>query len=531
MLVELNIRNLGVIESANIQFGQGFTAVTGETGAGKTMIIEAINLLVGGRSETGMVRHGADEARVEGRFIDPEAENDDEAEVILARVIPAEGRSRAYVNGNLATVSGLAELGARLVDLHGQHAHQSLLGERAQRAALDTFGRIDLSHVSAAKAALAECESALAALGGDEQSLNREADLLRYQLDEITGAGLDNPLEDEVLRREEELLGDVVAGREALASALAAVEDDDAAGDLLRRALAVVRQRAVGAAFVSRLEALAAEAAELGRDMRAALDGLDEDPGRLAEIGERRRLLRELCRKYGPALADVIAFEADARERLAGIEGRSGRIAELEARREALRAELLGAQRTVATARKKHAPKLAKAVEQRLGDLALGNARVKIEVPESASDPAGDGVVILLAANPGSPPAPLSKVASGGELARVMLALRLVLTQAPPTLVFDEVDAGIGGTAAVAVGNALREVSRGHQVFVVTHLAQVAARADVQVGITKEVSRNQTRVTATILGKAERVEEIARMLSGGEAKEAAKRTAREMLSA
>ena len=161
----------------------------------------------------------------------------------------------------------------------------------------------------------------------------------------------------------------------------------------------------------------------------------------------------------------------------------------------------------------------------------MGNARVKIEVPESASDPAGDGVVILLAANPGSPPAPLNKVASGGELARVMLALRLVLTQAPPTLVFDEVDAGIGGTAAVAVGNALREVSRGHQVFVVTHLAQVAARADVQVGITKEVSRNQTRVTATILGKAERVEEIARMLSGGEAKEAAKRTAREMLSA
>ena len=526
MLTELHIRNLGVIDSVTLQFGQGFTAFTGETGAGKTMIIEAINLLVGGRADAGMVRHGCDEARVDGRFIDPTTDD----EVILSRVIPSDGRSRAYIDGAPATVGALAEVGARLVDLHGQHAHQSLLGERAQRAALDAFGNVDLSAIVAAKEELSEIDSALGALGGDEQSRNREIDLLRFQVREIEEARIESADEDERLRREEDALGDVTANREALAAVHSLLGEEGAAGDLVGKALAVVATRAVAEPVAARLAALVAEVRDLAAEARGLAEGLEDDPERLAEIGERRRLLRDLCRKYGPDLVDVVRFGGEAAVRLAELESHGETVAALTSRRADVLQRLAAAQKTVAAARRKAAPKLAKAVETRLRDLALPHAEIRIEVPESASDPAGDGVCFLIAANPGNPPAPLAKVASGGELARVMLALRLVLTQAPPTLVFDEVDAGIGGSAAVAVGDALRDVSRNHQVFVVTHLAQVAARANVQVGIAKSVKQKETFVRAGVLEGDARVEEVARMLSGGQAKASALQTARDMLA-
>ncbi len=527
MLAELHIRNLGVIDSVTLQFSKGFTAFTGETGAGKTMIIEAINLLVGGRAEAGMVRHGCDEARVDGRFIDPETDD----EVILSRVIPSDGRSRAYIDGAPATVGGLAEIGSRLVDLHGQHAHQSLLGERAQRNALDTFGSVDLSDLLGAKADLATIDTSLAALGGDEQSRNREIDLLRFQVAEITEARIESGDEDDRLRREENLLGDVAANREALHAVNAFLGDEGAAGDLVGQALAAVANREVAAELHERLVALVAEVRDLAAESRLVAERLDDDPARLAAIGERRRALRDLCRKYGPELADVVRFGEEARERLAELESHGETVAELQKRRNEALGRLRTAQKSVAAARRKAAPKLAKAVETRLRALALPHAEIRIEVPESENDPAGDGVNILISANPGNPPAPLNKVASGGELARVMLALRLVLTQAPPCLVFDEVDAGIGGSAAVAVGEALRQVSRRHQVFVVTHLPQVAATADVQVGIVKTVKQKETFVRAGVLSVEDRVEEIARMLSGGQAKASALQTARDMLGA
>jgi DNA repair protein RecN (Recombination protein N) len=526
VLTELHIRNLGVIDSVTLQFSRGFTAFTGETGAGKTMIIEAINLLVGGRAESGMVRHGSDEARVDGRFIDPETDD----EVILSRVIPIDGRSRAYIDGAPATVGALGELGARLVDLHGQHAHQSLLGERAQRLALDAFGAIDLSAVEAVKRELAEIDAGLGALGGDEQSRNREIDLLRFQVGEISDARIVGPSEDEDLRREEEVLGDVTANREALAAVNALLGDEGAAGDLVARALAMVSNRAVAGEVAGRLAALAAEINDLTAEARNLTERLEDDPERLAVIGERRRLLRDLCRKYGPELADVVRFGDEAATRLVELESHGETVASLLARRGEAAGRLASAQAAVASARRKAAPKLARAVETRLRELALPHAELRVEVPASPSDPAGDAVCFLISANPGTPPAPLAKVASGGELARVMLALRLVLTQAPPTLVFDEVDAGIGGSAAVAVGEALRQVSRQHQVFVVTHLAQVAACADVQVGIAKTVKQKETFVRAHVLGGEGRVEEIARMLSGGQAKASALQTARDMLA-
>jgi DNA repair protein RecN (Recombination protein N) len=530
MLAELNIRNLGIIDSATIQFDSGFTAFTGETGAGKTMIIEAINLLVGGRSEAGMVRHGCTEARVEGRFIDPANSDPDTNEVILCRVIPADGRSRAYINGNLATVGGLAEIGARLVDLHGQHAHQSLLHEKAQREALDTFANIDLSPIAEAKRRVVEIDEALAGLGGDEQSRNREIDLLRFQVEEILAAEPAGPDEDEELRKEEELLGNVLANRESVGRARDLLADEAAASDLIRQALAHLHQRDTFPDLEQRLVALAAEAEDIAAEMRGMVEGMEEDPQRLAWVSERRRTLKDLCRKYGPTLADVQVFLDGASKRLADLESHDERARELDSQRVAALAALQAAATKVGNARKKAAPMMAKAVEARLRELALPTAEVGIVVPVSSSDPSGEAVNFLITTNPGSPPAPLAKVASGGELARVMLALRLVLTQAPPTLVFDEVDAGIGGRAAVAVGAALREVARHHQVFVVTHLPQVAAQSSTQVGISKTVKKNATFASARVLSHDERVDELARMLSGGEAEKAAIEHARELLA-
>ncbi|MEY2740464.1 MAG: repair protein RecN [Actinomycetota bacterium] len=521
MLAELHIEDLGVIESLDLVLDAGLTALTGETGAGKTMLVEAISLLVGGRADAGVVRPGAAEARVEGRFVD----GDDE--VVLARVVPTDGRSRAYVNGRLATVAQLAEHGARLVDLHGQHAHQSLLGAAAQRDALDAHAGIDLGPLRAARARVTEIDAALATLGGDERARAREIDLLRFQVEEIAAAGLAEADEEERLEREEDLLADAVAHREALWRAVAALVDDGGATDAVGGAVQALAGREALAAADARLRGAQAELDDIAAELRALAESIEEDPGRLAEVRERRGLLVDLRRKYGATLAEVIAYGDDAARRLAELEGYEARAAGLDADRAAAAAELGRCEAAVGEARRAAAPALASAVERHLGALAMPHARLSVEV----GDGAGDEVTFLLAANPGAPLAPLSKVASGGELARTMLGLRLVLTRAPDTLVFDEVDAGIGGSAAVAVAEALARLGRRHQVLVVTHLAQVAAAATTQVGVAKRVSKGATFAEARILAGDERVDEVARMLSGGVAKDSAVRHARELIDA
>jgi DNA repair protein RecN (Recombination protein N) len=528
VLTELHIEDLGVIHRLDLRFGPGLTVFTGETGAGKTMLVEAIELLVGGRADAGVVRSGAPEARIEGRF---ELGDD---EVVLARVVPADGRSRAYVNGRLATVSTLAELGAQLVDIHGQHAHQSLLGPATQRAALDRFAGVDDAPLRAARARLTEIDASLAALGGDQRSRARELDLLGFQLDELDHAALDDPREDVALASLEEVLGGAQAHRDAAVTALAALSGDDqgCAIDGLRAALAAVQGRAPFDEVTERLAALVEEADDLAADLRRAADAIDDDPGRLAEVVERRQHLRTLRRKYGDTLAEVIAFRDEARRRWDELHGYEGHVARLEIeRREGELAERAAAA-VVARARRAAAASLAAAVEQRVRNLAMPHAVLAVTVGD---DDPGDDVVFELAANPGSPPQPLTKVASGGELARTMLALRLVLTEAPATLVFDEVDAGIGGSAATAVGEALADLGRRHQVFVVTHLAQVAALADTQVRVSKAVvgrgGAATTVAEAELLAGDDRVAEVARMLSGTPESAAALEHARALLAA
>ncbi|NDD61181.1 MAG: hypothetical protein EBZ46_02905 [Actinobacteria bacterium] len=464
MLVELRIEQLGVIDEVTVVFGDGLTVLTGETGAGKTMIVEAINLLVGQRADASMVRAGADELRVEGRFV-----LGDGTDRVLCRVVPRDGRSRAYVDGRLATVATLAEFGADLVDI---------------------------------------------------------------QVDEIRNAHLDDPDEDASLERQIDLLQGAESHRESLRAAIAALVDDDGAVDRLAAGTAALGRGEAMREHAERIRELQALVADLADDMRRVLDEVDEDPQRLAALVERRQLLFDLRRKYGDDVAAVIAYGAESAARLAELESWEARAGELDRRRQAALAEVQKQAARVRAAREKAAPRLAKEVEGHLARLALAGARVQVQVgTDVVGDPAGDEVTFLMAANPGSEPAALARVASGGELARAMLALRLVLTQAPATLVFDEVDAGIGGAAAVAVADALADLGARHQVLVVTHLAQVAAQAAHQVAIAKEVRKGITFATARTLHDDERVDEVARMLSGDLAVESAVEHARNLLNA
>ena len=516
MLTELHIENLGVIERVELTLGAGLTAVTGETGAGKTMLVEAIELLVGGRADSSMVRHGTREARIDGRFVTA-----DGLERVLTRVIPAEGRSRAYLDGRLATVSSLGEVAADIVDLHGQHAHQSLLSTATQRSALDEFGDVDLEELRIARGRLTEIDAELAALGGDERARAREIDLLRYQVDELDTADVTDPAEDELLDSEESLLADATAHREAAAAATAFLSDDGGARDGLAAALGAVEGRAPFDDEASRLRDLLAEVDDLSADIRSHGESIDEAPERLAAIRERRQLLKNLRRKYGDDLESVMAFHADIADRLRELEHFDQRAAELDAQRQTALAGERRAAEAVGRRRREVGPQLAAAVEAELHRLAMPHAAIAVEVGEHADDHPGDRVQFLLAANPGSPLLPLTRVASGGELARAMLALRLVLSSATSpdvgrerTLVFDEVDAGIGGAAAQAIGEALAELGRSHQVLVVTHLAQVAARATTQISVAKSVEDGHTFATAVAIDGEVRVGEIARMLSG-----------------
>jgi DNA repair protein RecN (Recombination protein N) len=521
VLVELAVRDLGVIAEARVVLAPGMNVLTGETGAGKTLVVDAIELLVGGRADSISVRTGADEAWIEGRFVT------DDDEVVAARAVPRNGRSRAYIGGQLATVGNLAELGAELVDLHGQHAHQSLLKGAAQRAALDRFGGIDLEPLQQARRSLQQIASELAALGGDERARAREIDLLRYQIDELDAAQLTDPDEDAKLAAEEDALADAAAHRVAAAQAMAALTDEGGAADPVGAAIGLLAGRAPFAAHEERLRALAAEISDIAGELRDAAEAIDEDPERLEAVRERRQLLVDLRRKYGDTLDEVMTEADRLRARLAELEDHDRRAAVLDEQLAEARKAQASAAAQVAEARRAAAPRLAAEVESHLHQLALPKAALEVRV--DGPDPADD-VAFLLSANPGTEPLPLSKVASGGELARTMLALRLVLTSSPPTLVFDEVDAGIGGRAADAVGRALGGLARDRQVLVVTHLPQVAAYADAHLQVSKHSDDHATVARVAALGPDGRIVELSRMLSGRPESETARRHAEELLA-
>lgn len=506
MITELVVRDLGVFADTRLVVGAGLTALTGETGAGKSLVVGAIQLLLGARADASVVRPGADEATIDGRFV-----ADDGEEIVLTRVVPADGRSRAYVNGRPVTVAELGERGTALVELHGQHAHQQLLRADTQRQALDRFAGVDLAPLRELRAALAGIDQALEELGGDERTRAREMDLLRYQLTELDGAALDDPDEDVRLDEEEDVLGDAVAHREAGTGATETLVGDDGVVDRLQNVIAAVAGRSPFAEVASRLRSAAEELSEAAHDLRGTAETIADDPERLGAIRERRQLLADLRRKYGETMAEVIDERERIRSRLDELEGHDERASRLTDERAQVEARAAAAAAVVAKARRAAAPALAGGIQERLRSLAMPHARVEVAV--DGADPA-DTVRFLLAANPGGDPQPVAKVASGGELSRATLALRLELTAGPPSLVFDEVDAGIGGEAAWAVGAALAALARRHQILVVTHLPQVAAFADAQLRVSKDADGSTTAARVDVLDDDDRLEELARMLSG-----------------
>ena len=526
-LRELHVIDLGIVDDLTLLLGPGLTAITGETGTGKTLLVEALDLLLGGRADASIVRTGAREARVEGRFEEP-----DGTERILARVLPADGRSRAYVDGRLATATELSSVGAGLVELHGQHAHQRLLQPASQRAALDRYvgepAAAALAELRAARAEDRQLAAELAALGGDERARARELDLVRFQIEEIDAARLDDPAEDVALEAEEALLADAAAHREALAVAFQALEGP--AVEALGEAIGALDDRAPFVEVVGRLRAAQAEVTELERELRLAAEAIADDPRRFEEVRTRRRTLRDLQRKYGETLADVIAFAASTRARAAELEGYEERATALERARAAAQERAAAAATTLSAARRQAAGPLSEAVTGHLRDLAMPKARLTVVLePAPMTEDGADAVTFLLAPNPGEPPKPLARAASGGELSRAMLALRLVLTEGPPSLVFDEVDAGIGGEAGTAVGRLLADLVPRHQVLCVTHLAQVAAYAQTQVAVEKVEQDGRTVARAAVVEGEERVVELSRMLAGLGESAHARRHAAELL--
>ena len=541
-LRELTVENLAVVESVRLALAPGFTVLTGETGAGKSLVVDAVALALGARASTDQVRAGADAARVEAIFDAPPPQPDDaladviaagEGSVIVRREVGADGRSVARVNDRTVTVGGLASLGARLGEIHGQHDQQRLLEPAHQLALLDGFAANAalVAAVGDAYRAWRAVAAASAELLTDPHDLARRVELLRHQVDEIVAAS-PRPGEDaelEAALRAAEHAETIVR---SAAEAVAGLRDDGGTGDALagvERSLAAAAQHDERfVPLVDRAAALAAEASELARDV------MDLDPAARAAAEERLALLYDLRRKYGDTLESVIAFGEESAAELERLENQEGERERLRTE-EAERLRALDSAATALTASRRTAAEgLSAAVNAELPPLGLPADAFGVELGAVETGPSGaDHVTFTFAPNPGEPARPLGRIASGGEASRLSLALKVVLAAADetPLLVFDEVDAGVGGRNAAALGERLRSLSAYHQVLCVTHLPQVAAHADAHVVIGKRVADGRTLTEARVLSADDRSKELAAMLAGEEAGEEAHAAAQALLRA
>ena len=592
MLRHLRATNFAILSDVEIELGIGMNVLTGETGAGKSLIVEAVNLLRGGRASADIPRTGTDEAVVEATVEVPEDLRarvadvlegaglpNEGSEVFIRRLIQRGGRSRCYVNGALTTAARLGELGALLIDLSGQHQHQGLVDPGRHLEILDLFsgGAVEVAAMQAAWAELKRCDEAVAALGGDERAREARLDYVRYQLEELDAANL-QPGEDQTIDIERARLASVdqLQGAARTAEELLYGGDDSArdrvaaASREVERAVrtdptldTVVRQ-------LGEIETLIDDAAD---QLRSYADKLEGDPERLAYLDERLAMIRRLTRKHGVSLDEVIAKAIELRTELAALTGRDEKLAEAQAARKKAETVALAAAAALTKTRTKAARKLEKDVNAALGDLGMGAAKLSVVIEPRlgagigvagigatagggaergvAADRSGSGagvgggvmafgptgadrIELMLAANQGEDRRPLTKVASGGELSRIMLALKLALRRADEvaTYVFDEVDTGIGGSTAQVVGAQIRAVAStdsGRQVLCVTHLPQIAAYADHHFHVEKTELGGRTETHVRKLTGTARKDELARML-GGQATSKAKAHAAELLA-
>lgn len=530
MLRELHIHRLGVIESADLRLDEGLTVVTGETGAGKTLVLSALGLLTGARADTGLVRAGEDDAVVEGVVVpsDPgEWGTAPGEELVVSREVPADGRSRARINGRLAPASALTELLGEDVEIHAQHEHVRLARHEVQRRLLDRWAGEPHARNLAAHAdawrELARLRDARARAEQDGRDRARELAMLRHELEEIDRAELD-PALDEHLDDAIDVLAHAEDYREAGALAASAFGDDGAA-EAIATGLAALR-RLPGAddgpwaEQRDRAAGLLEDLRDVAATLRDLVGDVDADPRRLAELQARKRVVTDLCRRFGPAVADVLAFAEQSRTRLAELELADAEAGDLDDRLTAAQAAAEATAEAVRRGRVQAGSTLEDAVRGHLADLAMPQASFEVDVQDAELGPHGaDGIRFLLAPNPGEPAAELAKAASGGERSRVSLAIEVALAdvQDAKVLVFDEVDAGIGGSTALAVGQKLARLARGRQVLCVTHLAQLAAFADAHHVVEKGLAGGRTITTVRAVdGDDARAAEIARMLSGAD---------------
>ncbi|GAA4755786.1 DNA repair protein RecN [Modestobacter marinus] len=567
-LSELHIHGLGSIDDVTLELGRGLTVVTGETGAGKTMVVTGLSLLFGGRADQGRVRAGV-RAGVEGRLVlppdspvwaraaDAGAEPDEDGSLILARSFSAEGRSRAHLGGRSVPVGVVAELAEEVLAVHGQTDQLRLTRPAEQRRALDRYaGAAHLALVEEHRAAHATWRALADDLDrrrGQARELAQAADVLRHGLEEIAAVAPE-PGEDVDLDTLAKRLGDADALRSVADTARLALVGDVTGelggdGDLPQDATSALAtaERALAGSDDPTLVLLAQDLADavavvsdVGVQLASYVADLDADPARLAEVLDRRAALTALVRKYadpGEGLAGVLAWSADAADRLSQLDVSDEALATLEAERDAARAELAALSARVTAGRQAAAEGFAAEVGGELAGLAMKNAQVSFRIDTDVDQPGPDGadeVVLLLSPHPGAPARPVHKGASGGELSRVMLAIEVVFAGADPVpvMVFDEVDAGVGGQAAGEIGRRLARLAREHQVVVVTHLAQVAAFADTHLVVDKspDTALGVTATDIRAVRDEDRVRELARMLSGLADSDTGQAHARELLA-
>jgi DNA repair protein RecN (Recombination protein N) len=550
VLTELRIRNFAIIESLTLPLAPGFNVLSGETGAGKSIIVGALGLLLGERASAELIRTGADKAVVEGvfdvgdkaeieRLLDERGIELEEGRVVLRREVAIAGRTRAWINDTTTTAAALAEIGRGLVNLHGQHEAQTLIDEESQRRILDAFAGAaeQAAQVAASHRALGDIIREIETLASRRADAARRADYLRHVVKEIDEARLREG-EEVSLEEEGRRLENAEELRSSTAGMVAALEGGD---DAILHALAHLQRSLAHVQKLDpttiRLQELFDSAfyalEELSRQLSEYEESIDLDPARLIEVQRRRDLLFRLTKKYGPTIADVLRVAREAREELSLVDGAAFDLKTLEARREEARGRLAQDAKRLTTLRRAAADRLSRAVDEVLPELGMpdGHFTVSLRPQDPIEATGAEDVEYRVTLNVGHDARPLAKVASGGELSRVMLALKTILARLDrvPTLVFDEVDAGIGGRVGLQVGDTLRGVAQHHQVFAITHLPQIAARAHHHIVVSKGAREGVTAADVKVVDGAQRVNEIARMLGGDPESEISRAHARELL--